>query len=73
MTEEKIARINELARKAKTEGLTEAETVERENLRREFIANIRMNLRSQLDQIDIQEEDGSVTNLGEKYGRKETH
>lgn len=73
MTEEKIARINELARKAKKEGLTEAETVERANLRREFIADIRMNLRSQLDQIDIQEEDGSVTNLGEKYGRKETH
>ena len=37
-------------------------------LRREYIATIRMNLRSQLDSIDIQEADGSVTNLGEKYG-----
>ena len=64
----KIDRINALAHKAKSVGLTEEERKERDMLRREYIATIRMNLRSQLDSIDIQEADGSVTNLGEKYG-----
>ncbi|MFQ6866307.1 DUF896 domain-containing protein [Blautia sp.] len=69
----KIDRINTLAHKAKSVGLTEEEKKERDALRKEYIATIRMNLRSQLDNIDIKEEDGSVTNLGEKYGRKESH
>ncbi len=69
----KIDRINTLAHKAKSVGLTEEEKKERDALRKEYIATIRMNLRSQLDNIDIKEDDGSVTNLGEKYGRKETH
>ena len=65
-----LDRINELARKSKTEGLTEAELREQALLRKEFIADFRRNLRSQLDNIDIQEADGSITNLGEKYGNK---
>ena len=69
----KIDKINTLAHKAKSVGLTEEEKKERDALRKEYIATIRMNLRSQLDTIDIKEEDGSVTNLGEKYGRKESH
>ncbi|WP_274421874.1 DUF896 domain-containing protein [Blautia sp. XA-2221] len=69
----KIDRINTLAHKAKSVGLTEEEKKERDALRKEYIATIRMNLRSQLDNIDIKESDGSVTNLGEKYGRKESH
>ncbi|MCI5649065.1 MAG: DUF896 domain-containing protein [Fusicatenibacter sp.] len=68
-----IERINELARKAKTAGLTPEEKEEQQKLRREYIAAVRMNLRSQLDQIDIQEKDGSITNLGEKYGNKTKH
>ena len=68
-----IDRINELAHKAKSVGLTEEEKAEQQKLRREFIANIRMNLRTQLDNIDIQQEDGSIINLGEKYGNKQTH
>ena len=68
-----IDRINELAHKQKTIGLTAAEKDEQQKLRQEYIASIRMNLRSQLDNIDIKEADGSVTNLGEKYGRKENH
>lgn len=32
-----------------------------------------MNLRTQLDNIDIKEQDGSITNLGEKYGNKASH
>ena len=73
MTEEKIARINELAHKAKAEGLTPEEREEQKRLRMEFIANIRMNVRMQLDNIDIQEPDGSIVNLGEKYGDKKSH
>lgn len=65
-----INRINELARKAKKEGLTAAEKEEQARLRREYIAAVKMNLRSQLDNINIQELDGSITNLGEKYGSK---
>lgn len=65
-----IARINELAHKAKTEGLTEEEKEERTLLRNEYIAAIRMNMRAQLDNIDIQETDGTIINLGEKYGNK---
>ena len=69
----KIDRINTLAHKAKSVGLTEEEKKERDALRKEYIATIRMNLRSQLDNISIKEEDGSITNLGEKYGRKKSH
>lgn len=68
-----IARINELARKSKTIGLTDAEKEEQAKLRQEYIAAFRRNLRAQLDVIDILEEDGSVTNLGEKYGNKTKH
>ncbi|MCI9200348.1 MAG: DUF896 domain-containing protein [Lachnospiraceae bacterium] len=71
--EQKIARINELYRKSKAEGLTEEEKKEQAGLRSEYISNIRANLRGQLNQIDIQECDGSITNLGEKYGDKGTH
>lgn len=70
MNEEKIARINELYKKSKAEGLTEAELQEQAVLRKEFIESFRKNLRSQLDVIDIQEADGTITNLGEKYGKK---
>lgn len=71
MDEAKITRINELAHKAKAEGLTEAEKKEQQLLRQEFLAAVRINLKSQLDNIDIQEPDGSVVNLGEKYGKKQ--
>ena len=70
ITGEKLARINALARKAKAEGLTSAETKERDALRREYIEAVRANLRGQLNNINIQELDGSITNLGEKYGKK---
>ena len=71
--EEKIARINALYHKSQAEGLTEEEKKEQAMLRSEYVANIRASLRGQLNQIDIQEADGSVTNLGEKYGDKKTH
>ena len=70
MTDEKIARINELYKKSKAEGLTESEKKEQDLLRKEFIANVRGNIRNQLNNIDIVNEDGSVENLGEKYGKQ---
>ena len=70
MDEKKLKRINELARKSKAEGLTRAEQEEQAELRREYIDAVRMNLKAQLDNIDIKEKDGSVTNLGERYGKK---
>ena len=73
MEQKKIDRINELARKAKTVGLDPQEKEEQAKLRKEFIAAVRMNLRSQLDNIDIVEKDGTIVNLGEKYGNKTSH
>ena len=73
MDEKKIERINELYRKSKAEGLTDAEKKEQQLLRQEYIAAIRKNLRGQLNNISIQEKDGSITNLGEKYGHQKAN
>ena len=73
MEVEKIDRINALAHKAKSVGLTEEEKKERELLRKEYLASVRMNLRSQLDNIDVKHDDGTIVNLGEKYGLKKRH
>lgn len=69
MNEQKIARINELYKKSKAEGLTEEEKKEQQILRQEYIANFRANLVNQLNSIDIQEADGTIVNLGEKFGK----
>ena len=67
--EERIARINELYHKSQgPEGLSNAELEEQKKLRQEYVAAVRGNLRSQLNNIDIVEKDGSITNLGEKFG-----
>ena len=68
MDEKKIARINELYHKSKAEGLTEDELKEQQLLRREYIDSFKQNLRNQLDNISIVEADGSITDLGEKFG-----
>lgn len=68
MKQEQIDRINELYRKSKAEGLTEAEKKEQDLLRRQFVADIKGSLTAQLNNIDMVNEDGSVENLGEKYG-----
>lgn len=73
ITEEMIKRINELSRKSKAEGLNEAEKEEQQKLRKLYIESMKMNLRAQLDNIDVVEPDGSVVNLGEKYDRKKAH
>ena len=66
MEKEKIDRINELARKKKAGGLTEAEASEQAVLRREYLAEYRKNMRAVLDGIMIQEEDGSRHPLRKK-------
>ena len=71
--QEIIDRINELYHKSQNEGLTEEEKAEQQELRQQYVLSIRRSLRGQLDNIDIQEADGSITNLGEKYGNKELH
>ena len=73
MDNEKIDRINTLAHKAKSVGLREEEKKEQAELRKEYLAAVRQNLKAQLDNIDVKEKDGSVTNLGEKYGRKKAN
>ena len=73
MDNEKIDRINTLAHKAKSVGLTEEEKKEQAELRKEYLAAVRQNLKAQLNNIDIKEKDGSVTYLGEKYGRKKAN
>lgn len=73
MDEQKISRINELYRKSKAEGLTEAEKKEQKLLRAEYLEAVRCNLRGQLNNIDIEQKDGTVVNLGEKYGNKKGH
>ncbi len=53
MEKQKIARINALAKKAKAEGLTDEEKVEQKQLRDEYIAEYRANLKAQLDNTTI--------------------
>ena len=53
MDQNKILRINELAKKSKEQGLTEAEAKEQKDLREEYLAAIRKNFRATLDSIEI--------------------
>ncbi len=53
MDQKKILRINELAKKAKEAGLTDAELAEQKALREEYLAAIRKNFRATLDSIEI--------------------
>ena len=61
-----IARINELAKKAKKEGLTEEELAERDKLRRIYIDNVKANLIGQLDNTYIVSPDGTKRKVGPK-------
>lgn len=66
MKQEKIDRINELARKAKTVGLTDEERAERDLLRREYIDSFKASLVGQLENTYIVEPDGTKRKLGKK-------
>lgn len=66
MDKKKIERINELARKKKASGLTETETAEQAELRREYLAEYRENMKAMLDNLIIQEQDGTRHALKQK-------
>ena len=66
MTQEKIDRINTLARKAKAEGLTEEEKAEQAKLRREYIDSVKANLVSQLENTYIVGKDGKKKKVEKK-------
>ncbi|MCI7796567.1 MAG: DUF896 domain-containing protein [Lachnospiraceae bacterium] len=68
MNQEKIDRINTLYHKSQAVGLTEEEKAEQAALRKEYVEAIRKNLRGTLNTISIKEADGSITDLGKKYG-----
>ena len=66
MTEERIARINELARKAKGEGLSPEETEERDRLRKAYIADFRRSLEAHLENTYVVDAKGNKTKLQKK-------
>ncbi len=65
--EERIQRINELYHKSQGEGLTEEEKAEQMLLRKEYVENVRANLKVQLDSISIERPDGTIEKLSEKH------
>ena len=68
--DEMIKRINDLYHKSKSDGLTDDEAKEQAELRKQYVLMVRNNLKSQLDRIDILNPDGTVTNLGQEYGKE---
>lgn len=63
MEKAKIERINQLAKKKKREGLTDAEQKEQDKLRKEYISEFRVGLKSQLDNMVIEKPDGTTINV----------
>lgn len=70
MTDEKLARINELARKAREAELDEAEREEQQRLRQEYVAAFRGNLERQLNSMVIVDEAGNRRNV-HKRGKQQ--
>ena len=66
MKQEKISRINALAKKAKAEGLTPEEITEQKQLLEEYIAEYRANLKAQLDHTVVMDEHGNKRPLRKK-------
>ncbi len=61
-----VARINELAKKSKGEGLTDAEKAERESLRKEYIAKFRQGMENALSNVYIVDEKGNKKKVEKK-------
>ncbi len=66
MLQEKISRINELSRKAKTVGLTEEEKAEQQALRKEYIAEWKLGLQQTLDNTYVVDSQGNKRKLEKK-------
>ena len=63
MNEEKIMRINALYHKSQAVGLTDEEKAEQAALRKEYIEAIRADLKSSLENISLENPDGSITDV----------
>ncbi len=63
ITENDIKRINELYHKSKAEGLTDEEKAEQKKLREDYVAAIRGNIRSQLENVKVVDENGNEVQL----------
>ena len=68
--DKRIERINELAKKSREVGLTEAEKAEQQQLRAEYVAAFRQSFRQQLENTDIKYEDGETVPLTEFRKKK---
>ena len=66
MTQEKIQRINELAKKSREEELTDTEKAEQKALREEYVAEIRASFQNTLEHTSIQTPDGQKHKLTRK-------
>lgn len=66
MEHEKIERINELARKKRTVGLTAAELEEQAELRAQYLKEFRQNMIATLESVRVEQEDGSYIPLKKK-------
>jgi uncharacterized protein YnzC (UPF0291/DUF896 family) len=69
MDDKDIKRLNELYHKAKTEGLNDDEKVEQGKIRAEYIASVKRNLRAQLNNVSILNQDGTTTDLSKKLDK----
>lgn len=70
VTQKDLDRINELYRKSKAEGLTEAEAEEQKRLRKEYVEAFKKNLRGTLESIKIQNPDGSIIDVKKRHDEK---
>lgn len=70
VTQDTINRINELYHKSKAEGLTPEEAKEQIELRKEYVAAFRNNLRGTLDTIKIKNPDGSIIDVKKRHDEK---
>lgn len=71
MNKEMISRINELAKKKKSVGLTEEEQKEQKELYKVYLGEIRQQFSATLDNVSVKENDGSVVPFKEAYKKDE--
>lgn len=71
MDKKMLSRINEFAKKKKTSGLTDAEQKEQKELYKIYLGEIRQQFSATLDNVSVEEKDGTVVPFKQAYKRKE--
>jgi uncharacterized protein YnzC (UPF0291/DUF896 family) len=71
MDKQMLSRINELAKKKKTVGLTDAEQKEQKQLYKVYLGEIRQQFNATLDNVSVQEQDGSVLPFKQAYKHRD--